>query len=243
MPRNNRSTNSKRSTSRRSRSTEEYEDKQYFEVAEIEYANDKQKQVHKLIQTYTGTFIEGPAGTGKSHTATYEMLKGIANGTYSKSIITRPTVVAGEKMGYLPGNATEKTDPYLRPIYDMMNEMLGHKLADELKNKNIVETYPIQFMRGTTFHNAFILIDEAQNCTREELILALTRVGRNSKVVVTFDPSQTDLKLRDGSPNLSGVELLRLFSNKPNFGYFTFTHEDIMRSPFVKQFLEVVNNS
>lgn len=216
-------------------------DKAYGQLPKSTNLTEAQKTVEALINLHDGTFVGGPAGTGKSHSATRAMIESLVTGKCTKAIITRPTVTAGEEMGYLPGDLKAKIDPFLRPIYDLMDEIAGHARAEALKANDAIEVLPIQFMRGTTFHNTFVLIDEAQNCTATELKLVLTRLGRESKFVVTYDPKQIDLQDLNGNTDYSGVNLIRKFKDAEDFGFYEFSEKDIVRSELVKKVLKVID--
>lgn len=243
MGRNSKSRSFRSNKKRRYHDEDNYSfaDKAYGELPKETSLTPAQKTVADMINTFEGSFVGGPAGTGKSHSATRSMIEGLISGKYQKAIITRPTVTAGEEMGYLPGSLEDKIGPFLRPIYDLMNEIAGHARAESLKQSGVIEVLPIQYMRGTTFHNTFVLIDEAQNCTATELKLALTRLGRDSKFVVTFDPRQIDLVDIDGNTDRSGVNLIKKFEGAEDFGYYEFTNADIVRSELVKKVLKVID--
>lgn len=231
---------------RRTRSSRYEEEREYMPVyktqeygiplfRKLKYRNEGQKIAVENIRNNTLTFLGGPAGTAKTFLAVAEMIDNLKSGAVQKGIISRPTVEAGETMGYLPGDIAEKLDPYVRPIYDNLEYFVGPETAKKLVEDGIIEIVPFQFMRGRTFNNAFIILDEAQNATDIQLKLALTRIGDGSKCVVTFDRAQIDL-----NPNVrSCVDDIPKFSGKPNIGYHEFRRGDICRAPIVAQVLDI----
>ena len=177
----------------------------------------------------------GPAGTGKTYLACAMAINAFRNKEIERIILTRPAVEAGERLGFLPGDMQEKVDPYLRPLYDALYDVLGIEAAAKLREKGAIEVVPLAYMRGRTLDNAFIILDEAQNTTREQMKMFLTRMGFNSKVVVTGDITQIDLPsgtvsgLKDAQRILKGVEGIR-------FNYFT--EVDVVRHELVKRIIK-----
>ncbi len=176
------------------------------------------------------TFGIGPAGTGKTFLAIAMGLSCLLKGEIKRLILTRPAVEAGENLGFLPGTLQEKINPYLRPLYDAMHELLEMKQWEELLSQNIIEAAPLAFMRGRTLGHAFVILDEAQNASREQMLMFLTRLGNNSKCVVCGDPSQVDLgKVQSGlleaTLKLQGIE---------EIGICEFGAEDVIRHPLVE---------
>jgi phosphate starvation-inducible PhoH-like protein len=192
----------------------------------------------KYIQTLKENDLvvcTGPAGTGKTYLAVAVALQMLKMGKISKIIITRPVVEAGEKMGYLPGTLEEKIDPYLRPIYDAFNSLMGPGRVQEMLNQEQVELAPLAYMRGRTLEYAFVILDEAQNATVEQMEMLLTRMGEGSKIVVNGDVTQVDLKKKEQSGLASLIEIL---DNLPKVCFFRFTEEDVVRHPLVKEIVK-----
>lgn len=197
--------------------------------------NESQRLALKAIKENDVSFIGGPAGTGKTFLVVSEIVNGLKAERFKKVIISRPTVEAGETMGYLPGTADEKLEPYIRPFKDCFEEIIGEKATKELFDSKVIEIAPFQFMRGRTFKDAFIVYDETQNATPEQFELAMTRIGEGSKCVVTYDEWQIDLH-----PDDSCVRLINKFENQDYFGFYKFTKSDIVRSEAVKRVLAVL---
>jgi phosphate starvation-inducible PhoH-like protein len=196
-------------------------------VGQINYAND--------IRENDIVFGIGPAGTGKTYLAVAMAVNALKNKEVQKIILARPAVEAGENLGFLPGDLQEKVDPYLRPLYDALFDILGRDAAMRLKEKETIEVVPLAYMRGRTLDDAFIILDEAQNTTREQMKMFLTRLGFGSKAVVTGDMTQIDLPkkkmsgLRDALRVLKGVEGIK-------FSYFEET--DVVRHPLVRRIIK-----
>ncbi|HSK38571.1 MAG TPA: PhoH family protein, partial [Arenibaculum sp.] len=171
-----------------------------------------QERLIAAIRKHDVTFAVGPAGTGKTYLAVAEAVEALNSGEVNKIIISRPVVEAGEKLGFLPGDINEKLDPWMRPIFDALSERLGVASLRKYIRDGVIEIAPLAFMRGRTLSNAFIVIDEAQNMTYQQLVMALSRLGFGSTMVITGDPGQTDLL-----PGMSGladiVEKVRPSSN------------------------------
>ncbi|SJM48693.1 PhoH family protein [Gulosibacter sp. 10] len=170
-----------------------------------------QKQYVDAIDEHTVTFGIGPAGTGKTYLAMAKAVQALQRKEVSRLVLTRPAVEAGERLGYLPGGLTEKIDPYLRPLFDALGEMLEPDLVLKLMSTNVVEVAPLAYMRGRTLNDAFVILDEAQNTSPEQMKMFLTRLGFGSKMVVTGDITQVDLPsgasgLKDASRILEGIE-------------------------------------
>lgn len=180
-------------------------------------------------------FAVGPAGTGKTYTAVALAVKALKEKQVRKIIITRPAVEAGENLGFLPGDLKEKIDPYLMPIYDALNEMIHAEKLKEYVEKNIVEIAPLAYMRGRTLNNAFILLDEAQNTTPMQLKMFLTRMGPNSKIIVTGDRTQVDLPRNQKSGLDDAMEKLNKISGVK---FIQLDGKDVLRHPLVIEILE-----
>ena len=194
-----------------------------------------QKEYVDSIRNTDMVFGIGPAGTGKTYLACAMAVSAYKNREIERIILTRPAVEAGERLGFLPGDMQEKVDPYLRPLYDALYDVLGMEAAAKLREKGVIEVVPLAYMRGRTLDNAFIILDEAQNTTREQMKMFLTRMGFNSKVIVTGDITQIDLPggtmsgLKEARKVLNGVEGIK-------FCYFT--EVDVVRHELVKRIIK-----
>ena len=187
------------------------------------------------IRDHVLTFAVGPAGTGKTYLAMALAVMALKNKEVERIILTRPAVEAGEKLGFLPGDLTQKVDPYLRPLYDAMYDFMGADSYTKLIERGIVEVAPLAYMRGRTLSDAFIILDEAQNTTSEQMKMFLTRMGFRSRVVVTGDITQTDLP----SGKTSGLaEAVRLLRDIPGIGIVEMSGKDIVRHELVQQIVE-----
>jgi len=194
-----------------------------------------QKAYIKAIKENDIVFGIGPAGTGKTYLAMAMALKYLKENRISKIILTRPAVEAGEKLGFLPGGIAEKVNPYLTPLYDALYDMVDFDKANYLLEKGVIEIAPLAFMRGRTLNDAFIILDEAQNTTREQMKMFLTRIGFGSKAVITGDVTQIDLpKKRD-----SGLlDALRILKGIEGIGFVEFKKEDVVRHPIVQKIIQ-----
>ncbi len=181
----------------------------------------------------------GPAGTGKTYIAMAMAVSEYLAGRCSRLILTRPAREAGENLGFLPGNLQEKILPYLRPLYDALYDMLEFEQARELIEKNIIEVAPLAFMRGRTLNNAFVILDEAQNASVDQMLMFLTRLGFDSNCVVTGDPSQTDLEFGDESGLLSAK---RVLGHIPEISFCSFTVKDVVRHSLVEKIINAYEN-
>ena len=176
----------------------------------------------------------GPAGTGKTFLAVAMAVKALRAKEVSRIILTRPAIEAGEKLGFLPGDLQSKIDPYLRPLYDALYEMMGAENYAKLLEKQVIEIAPLAYMRGRTLDDSFIILDEAQNCTPEQMKMFLTRLGFNSKAVVTGDLTQTDLP----SGAKSGLaEAVRILAGIPGIKIHYFTDRDVVRHKLVQRII------
>ncbi len=186
------------------------------------------------IKSNTVTLGVGPAGTGKTFLAVAMAVKALRNKEISRIILTRPAVEAGERLGFLPGDLQSKIDPYLRPLYDALYEMLGTETCLKYIERQIIEIAPLAYMRGRTLDDSFIILDEAQNTTQEQMKMFLTRIGFNSKVVVTGDLSQTDLP--DGKK--SGLaEAVKILKGIDDIAIHTFSEKDVVRHKLVQKII------
>lgn len=194
-----------------------------------------QKNYIEAIRKNTVTFGIGPAGTGKTFLAVAMAVEALKNKQINRIVLTRPAVEAGEKLGFLPGDLQSKIDPYLRPLYDALFEMLGPENYSRHVEKNSIEIAPLAYMRGRTLDDSFIILDEAQNTTPEQMKMFLTRLGFNSKVVVTGDPTQTDLLF--GKKSGLGVAT-RILRGIDGIAVHTFTERDVVRHRIVRQIIQ-----
>ena len=195
----------------------------------------RQELYLKTLEEKDLTFSIGSAGSGKTFLAVALAVKMLKKRSCEKIILSRPAVEAGESLGYLPGDLKEKVDPYLRPLYDALYEMLGQKETENLINKGVIEIAPLAYMRGRTLDNAFVILDEAQNASLNQLKMFLTRLGFNSKMVVTGDISQVDLKNKNDSGLRKSIDLLK---NIKGVGIIEFEKEDVIRHPLVQKIIE-----
>ncbi len=194
-----------------------------------------QKEYLAAIRTHAITFGVGPAGTGKTYLAVAMAVKAFKAKEISRIILTRPAVEAGEKLGFLPGDLQNKVDPYLRPLYDGLFDLLGAETFQRLVEKQAIEVAPLAYMRGRTLDDAFIILDEAQNTTPEQMKMFLTRMGANSKVVVTGDITQIDLpdKAKSGL-----VDALRVLRGIQGIAQVQLTDKDVVRHRLVQQIVK-----
>ena len=194
-----------------------------------------QKRYVDAIRQRDVVFGIGPAGTGKTYLAVAVAVATLAKGDVRKIILTRPAVEAGEKLGFLPGDLAEKIDPYLRPLYDALNDMIDPGRLARYFEQGTIEIAPLAFMRGRTLERAFIILDEAQNTTPEQMKMFLTRIGMGSKAVVTGDHTQIDLPGGQGSGLLAVRHILRDIEEIP---FITFDRTDVVRHPLVQRIIE-----
>ena len=190
-----------------------------------------QRDYVSAIKKNTLTFGVGPAGTGKTYLAMAMAVTALKNKDVERIVLTRPAVEAGEKLGFLPGDLSQKVDPYLRPLYDAMFEMLGAETCQRMQERGVIEVAPLAYMRGRTLSDAFIILDEAQNTTQEQMKMFLTRMGFRSKIVVTGDTSQIDLPRGKRSGLIEAVEVL---SGVEDIAVIRLTHEDVVRHELVQ---------
>ncbi len=190
----------------------------------------------KEIKNNDLVFAVGPAGTGKTFIAVLLAINALRKGDIHKIIITRPAVEAGESLGFLPGDLKEKIDPYLMPIYDALDSILGSEQKDKYIEKGVIEIMPLAYMRGRTLDEAFIILDEAQNTTEKQMLMFLTRLGFNSKMVVNGDITQIDLNIQKNSSGL--VKAISTLKNIDKIGFIEFQNNDVVRNPLVQQIIE-----
>ena len=190
-----------------------------------------QKAYVDAIKQNTCTFAVGPAGTGKTYLAIAMAVVAMKNKEIERIILTRPAVEAGEKLGFLPGDLAQKVDPYLRPLYDALHDMLGLEAYQRLVERGAIEVAPLAYMRGRTLNDAFIILDEAQNTTSEQMKMFLTRMGMGSRMVITGDVTQIDLPIGKKSGLVEALEVLK---GVENIGIVKLTHRDVVRHELVQ---------
>jgi phosphate starvation-inducible PhoH-like protein len=196
---------------------------------------ENQQQYLQKIINHDVNFGIGPAGTGKTYLAVACAVHALQTEKVRKIILVRPAVEAGEKLGFLPGDMAQKVDPYLRPLYDALHEMLGIERVEKLLEKGVIEVAPLAFMRGRTLNNAFIILDEAQNTTVEQIKMFLTRIGFGSTAVVTGDITQIDLP----SEKMSGLRhVLKVLKEVEGISFTFFSVRDVVRHPLVQRIVE-----
>ena len=206
----------------------------------IRAKNLAQRRYIELIRSHDIAMAIGPAGTGKTYLAMAMAVAALNRKEVSRLILTRPAVEAGERLGFLPGDLADKVDPYMRPLYDALHDMMDFEKVARLLERGIIEVAPLAFMRGRTLNDAFVILDEAQNTTPEQMKMFLTRLGYNSKAVITGDVTQTDLPagtrsgLADASEILSGID---------GIGITRFSKTDVVRHPLVQQIIHAYESA
>jgi len=201
----------------------------------IRAKNLSQRRYVELIRTHDVTVAVGPAGTGKTYLAMAMAIAALNRKEVSRVILTRPAVEAGERLGFLPGDLTEKVDPYMRPLYDALHDMMDFEKIGRLSERGVIEVAPLAFMRGRTLNDSFVILDEAQNTTGEQMKMFLTRLGFGSKAVITGDITQVDLP----SGRESGlVEAVRVLKGVKGIGLLHFSRSDVVRHPLVQLIVE-----
>ncbi|MGB9846937.1 MAG: PhoH family protein, partial [Desulfotomaculales bacterium] len=194
-----------------------------------------QREYIRAIREHDVVFAIGPAGTGKTYLAVVMAISSLRNKEVNRLVLTRPAVEAGEKLGFLPGDLQEKVDPYLRPLYDSLYDVLGPENTQKYLERNVIEIAPLAYMRGRTLENAFIILDEAQNTTCEQMKMFLTRLGFGSKAVITGDITQIDLP----RGQVSGlVHAQKILSRIEGIAFHYLTGEDIVRHPLVSDIIK-----
>ncbi len=202
----------------------------------IKAQNESQQQFMDALDEYSLVIASGPAGTGKTYVAVAKAVEALEKGQVSRIVLSRPAVEAGESLGFLPGDMEEKLSPYLRPLYDALSDRLSTKRLKALMAENIIEIAPIAYMRGRTLNNAYVVIDEAQNCTYVQLKMLLTRLGWHSTMVITGDPQQSDLL-----PGMSGLEdIANKLDKLDTIKVINFSDKDVVRHPLVAEMIGVL---
>ncbi len=196
--------------------------------------NLAQRQYIEMMRTRDVVMTIGPAGTGKTYLAMAMAIAALNRHEVSRVVLTRPAVEAGEKLGFLPGSMAEKVDPYLRPLYDALSDMMPFEKARRLMERGVIEVAPLAFMRGRTLNDSFVILDEAQNTTSEQMKMFLTRLGFDSKAVVTGDVTQIDLPSEKPSGLVEAIEILK---GVEGIGFMCFTESDVVRHPLVQSII------
>ena len=202
-------------------------------------STNQQKYVNAIIEN-DAVFAIGPAGTGKTYLAVARAVEALESSNIKRIVLVRPAVEAGEKLGFLPGDLSEKVDPYLRPIYDALYEFIGFERVNRLIEKQVIEVAPLAFMRGRTLNEAYIILDEAQNTTIPQMKMFLTRMGFGSKMVITGDITQIDLPV----PNQSGlIDAIKILHNIENIAFCNFDVHDVVRHQLVKKIVSAYDQA
>ena len=197
--------------------------------------NLAQRRYLDEMRTRDVVIASGPAGTGKTYLAMAVAIAALNRHEVSRVVLTRPAVEAGEKLGFLPGSMVEKVNPYLRPLYDALNDMMPFEKATRLMDRGVIEVAPLAFMRGRTLNDSFVILDEAQNTTSEQMKMFLTRLGFDSKAVITGDTTQVDLPSEKRSGLIEAIDILK---GVEGIGFMEFTKEDVVRHPLVQSIID-----
>jgi phosphate starvation-inducible PhoH-like protein len=212
----------------------QFRDRKY--VKNVRAMSTAQQQFMDAVDTQSVILALGPAGTGKTYLAIAKAVEALEAGKVQRIVLSRPAVEAGESLGFLPGDLTEKLAPYLRPLYDALTERLGTKRLKQMLADGIIEIAPVAYMRGRTLSECFVVIDEAQNCTYTQIKMLLTRLGWRSTMVLTGDPDQTDLL-----PGISGLaDIASRLEHVPDIPVVRLAEGDIVRHPLVASMLTVL---
>jgi phosphate starvation-inducible PhoH-like protein len=201
----------------------------------VKPCNTRQRQYIRNILTHDVNFGIGPAGTGKTYLAVACAVDALENNQVERILLVRPAVEAGERLGFLPGDLGQKVDPYLRPLYDALNEMLGFERVARLLEKNVIELAPLAYMRGRSLNESFIILDEAQNTTAEQMKMFLTRTGFGTTAVITGDITQIDLPRTQQSGLKQVIDVL---NGVKGITFTHFTAADVVRNPLVQRIVE-----
>ncbi len=199
----------------------------------------RQQQYVAAMDQYDLVFGIGPAGTGKTYLAALKAVKALQEHQFERIILTRPAVEAGEKLGFLPGDLQQKVNPYLRPLYDAIHEIIDPEKVPAMIERGIIEIAPLAYMRGRTLSKSFIIVDEAQNTTAAQMKMILTRLGNGSRMIVTGDITQTDLPRHQKSGLVMAMHLLR---HVEGISFTLFTQKDVVRHPLVQRIIDAYEN-
>ncbi len=199
---------------------------------EIRAKTFRQRQYIQALRKQDLIFCNGPAGTGKTFLAVVVAVQALLANEFEKLILTRPAVEAGERLGFLPGDLQQKVNPYLRPLYDAINEFIDPEKVPSLMERGVIEVAPLAYMRGRTLNHAFVIVDEAQNTTPSQMKMVLTRLGFRSRMVVTGDMTQTDLSAHQESGLAVALQVLK---HVEGIFFCEFTHKDVVRHPLVQR--------
>lgn len=205
----------------------------------IQAKTTNQKKLVKNVEIHDMVFAIGPAGTGKTYTSVALAVRALARKEVKRIILTRPAVEAGESLGFLPGDMKEKLDPYMQPLYDALRDMIPLEKLESFIERKTIEIAPLAFMRGRTLDEAFVILDEAQNTTRAQMKMFLTRMGMNAKFIITGDPSQIDLPRNQNSGLKEAIQIL---SGIDEVGFVRLHEEDVVRHPIVRKILQAYDH-
>lgn len=211
-----------------------------FSGKPVRVRNFGQRQYVNAIRHNDITFGIGPAGTGKTYVAVVMAVAALKQGRVQRIVLTRPAVEAGESLGFLPGDLKEKVDPYLRPIYDALYAIMGADHTNRLLERGVIEVAPLAYMRGRTLDESFVILDEAQNTTREQMKMFLTRLGFDSKMIVNGDATQIDLP---GHSRSGLVQAEKILQDLPHIEFVNFTSADVVRHPVVAEIIDAYDGS
>ena len=206
----------------------------------IRAKNLSQREYIEMIRGHDIGIAIGPAGTGKTYLAMAMAIAALNRHEVTRLVLTRPAVEAGERLGFLPGDLAEKVDPYMRPLYDALHDMMDYEKIERLTQRGVIEVAPLAFMRGRTLNDSFVILDEAQNTTGEQMKMFLTRLGFSSKAVVTGDVTQIDLP-RDTESGL--VAAMRILRDVEGIGFMRFSKADVVRHPLVQSVIQAYENA
>lgn len=216
------------------------------QVKRLEAKTDSQRAYMEIIEDHDIVFADGPAGCGKTFVATAMGLQGVLSGKYERLVITRPVMEAGERLGFLPGKASEKIRPYIEPIYDTLKHFISLTDVQTMINRGQIEIAPLAYMRGRTFDDSFIIVDEAQNCTMKQLKMAITRIGQNSKIIVNGDVSQSDWDEGFVAANDNPLQYhIQAFSKvvHPKIVVYRFNPLEIVRNSLIGEYLQILEGA
>lgn len=216
-------------------------EREFAKLKKVTPRNQHQHDYMDAVENNKIVVASGPAGTGKTHLAVYEALGHRWAKKLKRIIIARPAVEAGgEKIGFLPGDIEDKLNPYLRPLFDSLHQIAGVRITNEMLERDYLEIAPLAFMRGRTFEDCFVIIDEAQNATFEQLVMAVTRVGENCKMIINGDPYQSDLPVKKG--DTSGITKLQdVLEGIEDIEVIRFDNQDVVRSKVVTDILHALD--